>query len=200
MSWVNRILFPFVWTNFYGTYLSSVPFYIQCIFPEYTYDQSDISGCTWCCHVHDGLCDQWLRCHQYDDIFLSVYEIFCKWLAKKKHIERGFLGFKLKHLFTLAFTKSKSPWWRHQKGNIFRVIGPLWEDSTDHRWLSSARSFDVLFDLCLDKRLSEQSRRRWFETPSRSWWRHCNDHNWHCNNYQFKHKIWIIFQSCNPHK
>ena len=30
------------------------------------------------------------------------------------------------------------------------------------------RYFDVFFDLCLNKRLSKQSRRRWFETPSRS--------------------------------
>ena len=37
------------------------------------------------------------------------------------------------------------------------------------------RSFDILFGLCLNKRLSNQSRRRWFETPSRSLWRHCNE-------------------------
>ena len=30
------------------------------------------------------------------------------------------------------------------------------------------RSFDVLFDLSLNKRLNKQSRRMWFETPSRS--------------------------------
>ena len=35
------------------------------------------------------------------------------------------------------------------------------------------RSFDVFFDLRLNKRLSKQSRRRWFETPWRSLWRHC---------------------------
>ena len=34
-----------------------------------------------------------------------------------------------------------------------------------------ARSFDVLFDLCLNKQLSKRWRRRWFETS----WRHCND-------------------------
>ena len=33
---------------------------------------------------------------------------------------------------------------------------------------------DVSFDLRLNKRLSKQWRRRWFETPSRSLWRHCN--------------------------
>ena len=37
------------------------------------------------------------------------------------------------------------------------------------------RNFDVLVDLCLNKRSSKPSRRRWLETPSRSLWRHCND-------------------------
>ena len=36
------------------------------------------------------------------------------------------------------------------------------------------RSFDVFFDLRLNKRLNKRSWRRWFETPSRSLWRHCN--------------------------
>ena len=35
-------------------------------------------------------------------------------------------------------------------------------------------SFDVFFDLRLDKRLSKQSRHRWFETPSRLLLHHCN--------------------------
>ena len=37
------------------------------------------------------------------------------------------------------------------------------------------RSFDVFFDLRLNKRLSKQSWCWWFETPSRSLWRHCNE-------------------------
>ena len=36
------------------------------------------------------------------------------------------------------------------------------------------RSFDVFFDLRLNKRLSKQSRGWWFETPSRPLWRHRN--------------------------
>ena len=36
------------------------------------------------------------------------------------------------------------------------------------------RSFDVFSNLCLNKRLSKQSRGWWFETPSCSLWRHCN--------------------------
>ena len=37
-----------------------------------------------------------------------------------------------------------------------------------------ARSFDVFFDLRLNKRLSKQSWGWWSETPSRSFRRHCN--------------------------
>ena len=36
------------------------------------------------------------------------------------------------------------------------------------------RSFDVFFDLRQNTRLCKQSRRRWFDTLSRSLWRHCN--------------------------
>ena len=36
------------------------------------------------------------------------------------------------------------------------------------------RSFNIFFDLTLNKRLSKQSIRPWFETPSGSLWRHCN--------------------------
>ena len=40
-------------------------------------------------------------------------------------------------------------------------------------------SFDVFFDRCLDKRLSKQWWGWWFETPSRSLWRHCNGLIWY---------------------
>ena len=56
--------------------------------------------------------------------------------------------------------------------------GPYWPFVRwIHRWpVDSAhegpvtQSFDVFFDMCLNKWLSKQSRRRWFETPSRSLW------------------------------
>ena len=41
---------------------------------------------------------------------------------------------------------------------------------------SVTRNFDVFFDLRLYKQLNKQSRRLWFETSSRSLWRHCNVH------------------------
>ena len=62
--------------------------------------------------------------------------------------------------------------WKH-----FLVTGPLWWESTGGfpSRRPATRSFDVLYDLQLSKWLSKQSRRRWFETPSRSLWGHCND-------------------------
>ena len=63
-------------------------------------------------------------------------------------------------------------------GNIFHVTGLLCEKFTSHWWIPLQRpvtqSFDVFFDLHLNKRLSKESRRRWFETSSRSLWHHCN--------------------------
>ena len=63
-------------------------------------------------------------------------------------------------------------------GSIFRVTGPLRGESTGHQGIPSqrpvTRNFDYLFDVCLNKQLMKQSRRRWFETPSRSLWHHCN--------------------------
>ena len=71
-------------------------------------------------------------------------------------------------------------------GNTFLVTGPLcWEFTGPGEFPSQrplTRSFDVFFDLCLNKPLSKQSWCWWFETPLRSLWRHCNDHQdgWHC--------------------
>ena len=69
-------------------------------------------------------------------------------------------------------------------GIFFRVTGPLWGESTVRRWILLSgfpsqrpvtRWFDVFFDLRLNKRLRKQSRRRWFESSSRSLRCHCND-------------------------
>ena len=54
-------------------------------------------------------------------------------------------------------------------GNLFRFTGPMWGESTGHR-----RSFEVFFDLHLNKRLNKQLKHRRYETPSCSSWRHCN--------------------------
>ena len=63
-------------------------------------------------------------------------------------------------------------------GKIFRVTGHLCGEFTGPRWISRqrpvTRSFDVFFDLRLNKRLSKQSWGWWSETPSRPLWHHFN--------------------------
>ena len=67
--------------------------------------------------------------------------------------------------------------WKH-----FRVTGPLCGNSPVTGEFLSQRpvtwSFDIFFDLRLNKRLSKQSWGWWFETPSCSIWRHCNGTTW----------------------
>ena len=63
-------------------------------------------------------------------------------------------------------------------GNFFRVIGPLCGEFTGPGEFPAqrpvTRSFHVLFDLRLNKRLSKQPWGWWFETPSWSLWLQCN--------------------------
>ena len=65
-------------------------------------------------------------------------------------------------------------------GSIFLVTGPLCGEFTGHRWIPAqrpvTRSFDVFFDLRLNKGLNKQSWGWWFETPLGSLSRHCNDY------------------------
>ena len=62
--------------------------------------------------------------------------------------------------------------------NIFRVAGHLCGEFTVTSEFPTQRavprSFDIFFDLHLNKRLSKQSWGWWFETPSHPLWHHCN--------------------------
>ena len=69
-------------------------------------------------------------------------------------------------------------WWRH-KMETFSAFSPFCEGNPPvTRGFRSqrpvTRSYDVFCDLRMNKRLDKQSRRRWFETPSLSLWRHFN--------------------------
>ena len=70
------------------------------------------------------------------------------------------------------------PWWRHQMETfsalLALVVGnsPVTGEFPSQRPVT--RGSDSFFDLRLNKRLSKQSWGWWFETPTRSLWRHCN--------------------------
>ena len=67
--------------------------------------------------------------------------------------------------------------WRHQMETFSALLvlcegnSPVTGEFPSQR--SVSRSFDIFFDL--NNRLRKQWRRWWFETPSRSLWRHCNE-------------------------
>ena len=71
-------------------------------------------------------------------------------------------------------------WWRHQMDAFSALlafcvgISPATGEFPTQRPVTW--SFDIFFDLRPNKRLSKQSRGWWFESPSRSLWRHRNAH------------------------
>ena len=75
--------------------------------------------------------------------------------------------------------KFRNTWWRHEMETFFALQAicagnsPVPDEFPTQRPVT--RSFDVFFDLRLNKRLSKQSWGWWFETPSRPLWRHCNE-------------------------
>ena len=78
---------------------------------------------------------------------------------------------------------SKISWWRHQMETFSALLAicagnsPVPGEFPAQRPVT--RSFDVLFDLRPNERLSKQWWSWWFETPSRPLWCHCNVISWH---------------------
>ena len=86
--------------------------------------------------------------------------------------------FRFRKALTDPCTASTTAWWRQQMEIFSALLGLCADDSPVTCEFPSqrpvTRTFGAFFDLCLYKQLSKQSRRRWFETPSRILWRHCN--------------------------
>ena len=67
-------------------------------------------------------------------------------------------------------------WWRHQI-ETYSALVALSGQFTSHRWipLTKANDAELWCFLRLNTLLGQQSWGWWFETPSRSLWRHCNE-------------------------
>ena len=74
--------------------------------------------------------------------------------------------------------KWKWSWWRHQMETFSALLAicagnsPIPSEFPAQRPVT--QSYDVFFDLGLNKRLSKQLWGWWFETPLCPLWRHCN--------------------------
>ena len=131
-----------------------------------------------------GLVDIWIVNHGW---FLCVHGIVL-WVSYIKfwwiHAMDCF------YLYTLRFTSmvpevlrlpqwnNSEAWWHHQMGTFSALVaiclGKSLVPDKFHAQRPVTWSFDVFFDLRLNKRLSKQSWGWWFETLSSSLWRHCN--------------------------
>ena len=81
--------------------------------------------------------------------------------------------------FVKRTTLQRVTWWRHEMETFSALLAicagnsPIPGEFPTQRTVT--RSFDVFFDLRLNKRLRKQSRVWWFETQSRPLWRHRNE-------------------------
>ena len=103
---------------------------------------------------------------------LGSYDVHAHFLQIVNPCRAGFIWWN-EYIFSFPVIA----WWRHEM-ETFSVSLALCEENPpvtggfpSQRLVT--RIFDVFF-VCLDERLSKQSRRRWFDTPSRSLWRHSN--------------------------
>ena len=91
---------------------------------------------------------------------------------------RGNVGLPSHRIYRTVWVRiwiGVNSWWRHQMETFSELLA-LCEGnpSVTGGFLSQrpvTRSFEIFFDLCLNKQLSKQPRRWWFE---REVWRHCN--------------------------
>ena len=90
------------------------------------------------------------------------------------NVKNGTLGHFLWYCFQMNIT-----WWHHQMETLSTLLAICAGNSPVTGEFPRQRpvtwSFDVFFELCLNKRLRKQSWGWWFDTPSCPLWRHCND-------------------------
>ena len=95
------------------------------------------------------------------------------------------------------FNTTMPLWWRHQMETFSALLALCAGNSPVTGEFSAqwpvTRSFNVFFDLRLNKRLSKQSWGWWSGTPSRSLWRHFNVSPW---SLAWRTCCWLSEQVC----
>ena len=85
---------------------------------------------------------------------------------------------RVTHMVKVMISFVVRAWWCHQMETFSKLLAlsegnsPVTGEFPSQRPVT--QNFDIFFDLRLNKHLSKQSRRWWFETQSWSLWRHCN--------------------------
>ena len=139
----------------------------------------------WIIDIHVRIMDNWISIISITDWWIALIE---EWISIKGlsflsfHGTVGLLSSDLVALMSWGPFHQMIfiPWWRHQMGTSSALLALCVGNSPVTGEFPKQKpvtwNFDAFFDLRLNKRLSKQSRCRWFETPSRSLWHHCNAH------------------------
>ena len=99
-----------------------------------------------------------------------------------------------KQLEIFVRRKRLAKWWRHQMETFSALLAicagnsPVTGEFPAQRPVT--RSFDVSFDMRLNKRFSKPRWGWWFETPSHPLWRHCNELC--CEQLHWGEEIWRV--------
>ena len=115
------------------------------------------------------------------------------WHHYRQAATSDWIAFALGRCTTSKVVSTKTYMIASLDANIFGVTGLLWRGihrspvNSPQKKRSVTPSFDVFFDLRLNKRLNKQSSGWLFETPSRLLWRHCN---------VWKRNIWALMFLC----
>ena len=123
----------------------------------------------------------WHANHNWNEISQKHLQLYC---IKKQHgypclIKISAFGSPRKVSWSLILVYGvHKPWWRHQMETFSALLAICAGNSPVHGEFPPqrpvTRSFDVFFDLRLNKRLIKHSWGWWFETLSCALWRHCN--------------------------
>ena len=114
--------------------------------------------------------------NQLDPLFNNLLTITTK---ETSNSDKGWVMRKVLQYHDVIMERRKSvPWWRHQMETFSALLALCAGNSSVTGEFPAqcpeTRSFDDFFGLRLNKHLCKQSWGWWFETPSRSLWRHCN--------------------------
>ena len=117
----------------------------------------------------------WLRIHHWvlnHDCWNLAY---CNWNLHSENVRDDF---HLVAFYMISLSCEPYTWWRHKMETFSALLAFCAGNSLVTGEFSAQRpvtsSFDIFFDLRLNKRLSIQSCGWWFETPPRPLWRHSN--------------------------
>ena len=134
------------------------------------------------CSVCDGILRDAVQVTCGGRFCQECYQDLCKWVTLRGSLVLAAIVGKT-NLVPYHYYKSLllTSWWRHQMETFSALLtlggggggySPVTGEFSSQRLVT--RSFDVFFDLRLNKRLNKPTWGWWFETPSRSLWRQGN--------------------------